>query len=164
MSLPFLKSPLGDEPVVVEGHFNVSPERVFRAWTDSQEVKAWFGPGGEGAHVVTVDPRVGGRWRLDYGLNKGQRDVLEGKYLEVVANSRLVFSWIHERRFDDGRVETTAPSQVTVTFAATPDGTFLRLVHERIVKKAGRLGVGEGWNGTFASLENYLAENVSSMA
>jgi len=164
MNLPFLKSPLGDEPVVVEGHFNVPPERVFRAWTDGKEVKAWFGPGGNGAHVVTVDARIGGRWRIDYGDNNGQRDVLEGKYLEVVADSRLVFSWIHERRFDDGHVETTAPSQVTVTFAATPDGTFVRLVHERIVKKAGRLGVAEGWNGTFTRLEEYLSAPIGSVA
>ncbi len=164
MSLPFLKSPLGDEPVVVEGHFNASPERVFRAWTDGKEMKAWFGPGGNGLYTARVDARVGGRWRLDYGDNNGQRDVLEGQYLEVVTDSRLVFSWIHERRFDDGHVEKTAPSQVTVTFAATSDGTFVRLVHERIVKKAGRLGVGEGWNGTFARLEEYLATRIGSVA
>ena len=164
MSLPFLKSPLGDEPVVVEGHFNASPERVFRAWTDSNEAKAWFGPGGNGLHSAKIDARAGGRWRFDYGVNDGRRDVLEGKYLEVIADSRLVFSWVHERHFEDGRVETTAPSQVTVTFASARDGTFVRLVHERIVRKSGRLGVGEGWDGTFASLEAYLAANVSSVA
>ena len=164
MSLPFLKSPLGDEPVVVEGHFNAPPERVFRAWTEKDEIESWFGPGGNGVHTAEVDLRVGGRWRFDYGPGSKQRDVLEGKYLEVVTGSRLVFSWIHERRFDDGRVETTTPSRVTITFAATHEGTFVRLVHERIARKAGRLGVGEGWSGAFASLEQHLATPVGSVA
>lgn len=43
MTLPFLKSALGTEPVVVEGIFAASVERVYRAWTEPEELKAWFG-------------------------------------------------------------------------------------------------------------------------
>ena len=45
MSLPFLKSPPGETPVIVEGLFAASPDRVFRAWTEADEVLKWFGPG-----------------------------------------------------------------------------------------------------------------------
>jgi Activator of Hsp90 ATPase homolog 1-like protein len=46
--------------------FDAPRERVFRAWTDPDEVAAWYGP----AHMETprerirIDLRVGGRWEV----------------------------------------------------------------------------------------------------
>ncbi len=152
MSLPFLKSVPGGEPVIVEGVFKASPDRVFRAWTDESEVASWFGPGDRGLAAAEIDLRVGGAWRFDYGLRGGRRDVLRGEYLDILPGKRLVFSWIHERTKPEGDVEATPASQVTITFDASGGGTSVRLVHERIVQEAGRLGVGEGWNDSFANL------------
>ncbi len=41
-------------------------ERVFRAWTDPDEVAAWYGPEHMDAprERIRIDPRVGGRWEL----------------------------------------------------------------------------------------------------
>ncbi|GAB5467067.1 MAG: SRPBCC domain-containing protein [Rhodospirillales bacterium] len=162
MSLPFLKSPQGQEPVVVEGGFRAAPERVFRAWTDPEEIKKWFGPGGGGLQSASIDLRVGGAWRFDFPAAEGRRDSLHGEYLEIDPGRRLVFSWTHLRAFDDGREEVTPASQVTVTFEPSDQGAFVRLLHERIAREAGRLGVGEGWNGAFASLERLFATEVAS--
>jgi uncharacterized protein YndB with AHSA1/START domain len=55
-----------DQAVLITRIFEAPRERVFRAWTDPDEVAAWYGP----AHVDTprerihIDLRVGGRYEL----------------------------------------------------------------------------------------------------
>lgn len=55
-----------DEQVLITRVFEAPRERVFRAWTDPDEVAAWYGP----AHMdaprerMRIDLRVGGRWEV----------------------------------------------------------------------------------------------------
>jgi uncharacterized protein YndB with AHSA1/START domain len=55
-----------DQEVVITRVFDAPRELVFKAWTDPDEVAAWYGP----AHIdvpresVRIDARVGGRWEL----------------------------------------------------------------------------------------------------
>ena len=55
-----------DHEVLITRIFDAPRERVFRAWTDPDEVAAWFGP----EHFETprdrvrIDLRVGGRYEL----------------------------------------------------------------------------------------------------
>jgi uncharacterized protein YndB with AHSA1/START domain len=55
-----------DRQVLITRIFEAPRERVFRAWTDPDEVAAWFGP----EHMDTprerihIDLRVGGRYEL----------------------------------------------------------------------------------------------------
>ena len=55
-----------DQEVLVTRTFDAPREQVFRAWTDPDEVAAWFGP----EHFdtprerVRIDLRVGGRYEL----------------------------------------------------------------------------------------------------
>ncbi len=161
MNLSFLQSPHGEEPVLVSGLFKASPDRVFRAWTDEGEIEQWFGPGPGRVKVAEIDLRVGGNWRFDFGLDNGRRDVLFGQYLQIEMGQRLVFSYAHERTLENGRVETTQTSQVSITFEPSGEDTFVRLMHERIVRLEGRLGVGEGWCGTFANLERRFISDAT---
>jgi uncharacterized protein YndB with AHSA1/START domain len=55
-----------DQQVTITRTFDAPPEQVFRAWTDPDEVAAWYGP----EHFDTprdrirIDLRVGGRYEL----------------------------------------------------------------------------------------------------
>ena len=55
-----------DQQVLITRVFDAPREQVFRAWTDPDEVAAWYGP----AHMeaprdrIRIEPRVGGRWEL----------------------------------------------------------------------------------------------------
>jgi uncharacterized protein YndB with AHSA1/START domain len=55
-----------DQEVLITRIFDAPRERVFRAWTDPDEVAAWYGP----EHMETprerirIDLRVGGRYEL----------------------------------------------------------------------------------------------------
>jgi uncharacterized protein YndB with AHSA1/START domain len=46
--------------VVVTRVFNASPERVWRAWRDSADVKQWWGPAGWTCPLADMDFREGG--------------------------------------------------------------------------------------------------------
>ena len=58
-----------DQEVLITRIFEAPRERVFRAWTDPDEVAAWYGP----EHFDTprerirIDLRVGGRYELTMG-------------------------------------------------------------------------------------------------
>jgi uncharacterized protein YndB with AHSA1/START domain len=55
-----------DQEILITRIFDAPREQVFRAWTDPDEVAAWYGP----AHIdvpresVRIDARVGGRWEV----------------------------------------------------------------------------------------------------
>lgn len=163
MSLAFVKSPEGANPIIVEGVFRATAERMFAAWTTPAEIKQWFGPGPGYLDEVDVDLREGGAWRFAYGVTDGQRNQLAGAYETIEAPRKLVFSWVHTRAFEDGRAESTAESKVTVTFDERADGTLVRLVHEAIQTGDGRVGVRGGWNGSFARLESLVEHRVASV-
>ncbi len=42
MTLAFLKSAPGAEPVIVEGLIAAPVSRVYRAWTDPEDIENWF--------------------------------------------------------------------------------------------------------------------------
>jgi uncharacterized protein YndB with AHSA1/START domain len=156
VTLPFLISPKGEQPVRLQGHFAASPARVFRAWTTARELEQWFGRDAAPMHF-SVDARVGGSWSAQYDGPQGAKNTLKGVYLEVEPDRKLVFSWMHERVNPDGSVETTKESTVTVTFEPDGDGTQLGLLHEGIEREIARSNVGEGWSASFAALQSHLA-------
>jgi uncharacterized protein YndB with AHSA1/START domain len=55
-----------DQEVLITRVFDAPREQLFRAWTDPEEVAAWYGP----EHMespserINIEPRVGGRWEL----------------------------------------------------------------------------------------------------
>ncbi len=157
MSLPFLSSTPGDEVVVVEGNFNASVERMYRAWTDSSELMKWFGPSKGAVVAVDIDLRVGGRVCFEFAATENKRSAVEGTYLEIDPNKKIVFTWLHILVRPDGEEKVTPQSKVTVTFTANGDRTHIRLCHEGIATQDGRDGVSHGWNGAMSQLQAYCA-------
>ena len=74
--------------------YPVAPEKVYRAWTDPQAIKRWWGPGGhDSVSVAQLEVRVGGRFRIVFGGPDGKAHEVQGVYKQVVPNRRLVFTW-----------------------------------------------------------------------
>jgi len=59
-------TPTADHEVLITRIFEAPRERVFRAWTDPDEVAAWYGPESFDTprERVRIDLRVGGRYEL----------------------------------------------------------------------------------------------------
>jgi uncharacterized protein YndB with AHSA1/START domain len=83
-----------DQEVLITRIFEAPREQVFRAWTDPDEVAAWYGPEHMEAprERISIDARVGGRWEL----TMVRRDGGEGDFsigyeiLELVEPELLV--------------------------------------------------------------------------
>ena len=153
MSQNFLTSSPGAETIEVSGAFPHPVERVWRAWTEPDRLKRWFGADGADFASMEVDVRVGGRWR--FVLGKDATSALEGEYLVVEPNHRLVFTWSHVQETPEG-VQATPTSQVSVTFRQIEGGAEINLRHERIQTDGARANVSHGWNGSFTRLRDTL--------
>lgn len=134
--------------------YPVPPDKVWRAWTDTEALKRWFGPGGtDRVSLAELDVRTGGRFRIVFGGADGKAHEVTGVYQEVVPQQRLVFTWTWPRT-TPGR-----ESLVTIEFNAAPRGTDLVFRHERFFDETVRDGHRRGWEGSFAKLEcTLLAE------
>ena len=141
-----------DRPsLTLRRHFRVSPAKVWRAWTDPQALKHWFGP----AEIVDVplaevDLRVGGRFRVTMLAADGETHDVSGTYLEVVPERRLVFSWAW-------RSTPERESRVTVRIEPDGNGCELVLMHEQFFDEVARDGHNHGWTGSLVKLESWLA-------
>lgn len=131
----------------VERTLPASPEQVFRAWTDPDEMPAWFAPDPSMATEVEVDLRVGGRYRIAMG-----EYIVSGTYEAIDRPNRLVFNWRWENADD------ATSTLVTVELsAAEGGGTNLRLRHERLPDEAQRTSHAQGWEACLARLEQHLS-------
>ena len=143
-----------DKPALsLRRHYAVAPEKVWRAWTEPQALKGWFGPGGpQAVSVADIELRVGGRFRLVFGGAEGTEHEAAGVYKEVQPHSKLVFTWSWPRTTPD-RV-----SQITILLRGKGGGTDMEFRHEQFFDEAARDGHLRGWSETFVKLEAFLQQ------
>jgi uncharacterized protein YndB with AHSA1/START domain len=79
-----------DQMVLVTRVFEAPREQVFEAWTDPDQVAAWYGPEGMEAprEKVAIDLRVGGRWELT--MVGGGREMAIGYEIVELAPPELI--------------------------------------------------------------------------
>jgi uncharacterized protein YndB with AHSA1/START domain len=135
--------------------YRVSPEKVWRAWTDPRALSRWLGRGAaDSVSSAELDVRVGGRYRIAFVPHDGSQHVAAGVYREVVENRRLVFTWTRH-----GMPELE--SLVTIELTAVPDGTQLDFLHDHFPDVASRDDHQGGWLPTFAKLGTYFAASLT---
>ena len=107
------------DPLVKEIYIDAPAEVIFTFLTDAAKMVRWMGI------TAAIDPRPGGIYRLD----PNGRDVILGKYLEVVRNSRIVFTWGFENAAHDVSAGSTI---VEIYLIPEGCGTRLRLTHREV--------------------------------
>jgi uncharacterized protein YndB with AHSA1/START domain len=143
---------LAEKPSLnLQRRYPVAPEKVWRAWTDPEAIKRWWGPGGnDPVSLAQLDVRVGGRFRIVFGGAQGNDHEVQGVYKEVVPNRKLVFTWTWPR--------TTPERESLVTLLFKPDGggTKLDFVHSQLFDESVRDGHQRGWSESLVKLEQFL--------
>ena len=135
--------------LVVRRHIAVPRERVFEAWLDSESLAQWMRPGNFTHATVTVDPRVGGGFRIVMeGWKEGCGHEHRGEYLAIEPPSLLSFTWISKATDDK-------PTVVTIEFHERGTGTELVLTHRRLAPKAVEAHR-EGWTDILRLLDEAL--------
>jgi uncharacterized protein YndB with AHSA1/START domain len=137
--------------LVVRRRIPVPRERVFEAWLDSASLARWMRPGDCTRAIVTIDPRVGGGFRITMdGPTHGAVEH-HGEYLAIEPPSLLSFTWIS--RHTDSRATV-----VTVEFFERGTGTELVLTHRQLPPTEVEAHRG-GWTDILRLLEETLASD-----
>ena len=102
-------------------------ERIYRAFLDADAWPKWLPPHGFTAKVHSMDPKVGGSWRMSFNnFTNGNSHSFGGKYLELVPNERLSYT----SAFDDPNLP--GEMKTTVTLRKVIGGTEMHVVQEGI--------------------------------
>ncbi len=157
MTLAFVKTAPGEDPIIIEGYFAATPARVFEAWTVADEVMKWFGHSPNSLYSAHIDLRPGGAWQFVMSRDDQKSMGFEGEYVAIDPDRRLVFTWSHVVVHANNVRDATPPSQVEVTFTANGDGTDLRLVHSAVQDDETRMRFGGGWNAAMGVLSELFS-------
>lgn len=75
-----------------------SPEKVFKAFVDSDALASWMPPNGFLGKVHEMDLKVGGMYRMSFtNFTSGNSHSFGGEYLDIIPNVLLVYT----DKFDD---------------------------------------------------------------
>ena len=138
----------------IKRFINAPPARVYAAWTDSDQLKQWWGPEGVQTRNFTADARVGGKYRWDLVNQEGEEMSVFGEYRELIAGRKIVFTW----KWDDDEDWKVHNSLVTVELSDRDGGTEIKLTHEQLPSEASRDRHNEGWNSVIDRLEKFFNE------
>ncbi len=135
------------------------PERVFKAFTNKEDVQEWM------ADHYEIDARKGGKWRMG-----GEADgyVATGEVVDVIPNELLVYTW----QMNDYDTETgkkvpswmdTSPTKVTVKFEKAGRGTKVTVTHQGFPERdEAYWGTEVGWEMLGGEVLKYYLEHTKS--
>ena len=161
------------QPFVITRELDAPRELVWKAWTEAERLRQWWGPAGFKVHTCKLDLRPGGFFH--YGMKAPDGSDMWGRFVfrEIVAPERLVFI----NSFSDpqgGLARAPFPEPwpmemlSTITFEARKRKTRVSvtwLPHnateaELQTFEKGRESMKQGWTGTFDQFAAYLARSA----
>ena len=83
---------MSDLDLVLTRRMNVSPARVWRAWTEPELLKQWFAPKPVVTREALIDLRPGGRFFVLMVAPDGTEYPNEGCVLLIEPGRRLIFT------------------------------------------------------------------------
>jgi uncharacterized protein YndB with AHSA1/START domain len=160
-----------DNSIIFTKTFNASPEAVWKAWTDPEMIKKWWGPEGFTAPSAKVDLKVGGKYvyamQGPAGSEWDRVMYSAGVFKEIIPYKKIVVT----DYFSDAEGNMIQPSEegqdpnfpeetiVTVLFEEVDSGrTKLSVIYPKpetaeqldAMKKS---GMEEGWMQTLNKLQ-----------
>jgi uncharacterized protein YndB with AHSA1/START domain len=150
--------------IVITRVFDAPRELVWKAWTDPENFKRWWGPKGFTAPVSRMDLRVGGRYFNCMRSPEGQEYWTTGVYREVVPLERLVLT----DSFSDEKGSIVPASHydmpgdwpmellVTVTLEDIGGRTKMTLEHAGLPAGTMTEQTEAGWNESFDKLDESI--------
>jgi uncharacterized protein YndB with AHSA1/START domain len=144
--------------------FDVSRDLVWKAWTEPEHLKKWWGPKYFAAPVIKTDLRVGGKYLYCMRGPDGKDYWSTGVYREIVPMEQLVMT----DNFADEKGNVVPASYygmtgdwpkellATVTFEDRGGKTRMTLRHEGIPAGMMREMTATGWSESFDKLAEHI--------
>jgi uncharacterized protein YndB with AHSA1/START domain len=103
------------------------PQRVYKAFIDPLAMAKWLPPNGFTGKVHSIDPKVGGKFRMSFtNFDSGGEMFFGGEFLEMKEGEKLRYT----DRFEDPNL----PGEITMTvhFKEVSCGTEIDITQEGI--------------------------------
>ena len=139
--------------LVISRTYPASVDRVFKAWTDANQLGQWFAPNDDCTTKANVDLRVGHEYRIAITHKGGNVHTILGTYRVIDPPRKLVYTWRWEG-------SPAADTLVTVDFKPEGDATKVTITHEQFATTEDRDRHAEGWNAGLSRLERKLPSLV----
>ena len=151
--------------------FKAPRDRVWRAWSEADQLKHWWGPKGCSIEIARFEFRLGGF--LHYAMKFADAPTMWGRfnYRQIVAPERIVWlnSFSNEKcgiarapfsvfcplEIENSVTFTEHTRTTTVSLRAEPFG---EVAEERKYFDELRSSLEQGYGGTFEQLADYLAK------
>lgn len=150
--------------LVITRIFNAPREKVWKAWTDIEHMKKWWGPKNFSAPVIKMNLKEGGKYLFCMLSPEGQKFWSTGILKEISPMDRLV--WTDSFSDENGNVVSAAeygmdkdfPKEllVTITFEDEGNKTKMTLVHAGMPEGVMSDMTKAGWDESFEKLAESL--------
>jgi uncharacterized protein YndB with AHSA1/START domain len=159
-----------DNVLLISKVFDAPRELVYKAWTDTELIKQWWGPEGFTSPSIKIDLKVGGKYVFAMHGPTGSewdKDMYSaGVFKEIIPNQKLILT----DYFSDENGEKLDPSEygqdpnfpsemlVTVLFEEVEGGkTKLSIIYPKPESKEQveamlKSGMKEGWSSSLEKM------------
>jgi uncharacterized protein YndB with AHSA1/START domain len=132
-----------------------TPERVYRAFLDSDAVAKWLPPNGFTCKVHHMDVRVGGTYKMSFtNFTTRQSHSFGGTYQELTPNERI--------RYTDAFEDPNMPGEMQTTISIRPVscGAELNITQEGIPDAIPVEGCYVGWQESLILLAKLVEAEI----
>lgn len=130
-----------DTKLTIRRTVDAPRERVFEAFTDPEEMVQWYGGDVMDVEIHALEAEPGGSFSITMRDGENTYDI-EGEFLEVVENERLVHTWY--------------VGQITVELADGSGGTEIVFTHDGLPDRETTDQHTEGWTAAIDALVETL--------
>lgn len=148
-----------DSDLVIDRIFDAPLEKVWKAFSDPEMIKKWWGPKEFTCPVAKIDFREGGSYLFCMRDQKGKDFYSGGKYEQIIDGEKIVYSDSFMDK--DGNVVSPKeygfgedfPQQLTVLvyFEEVDGKTKMQLRHQGMPENQ-KSDCTKGWNSSFDKL------------
>jgi uncharacterized protein YndB with AHSA1/START domain len=153
MVLPAVAGGSGELTLELGRVFEAAPARVFRALSDPEELRRWWGPHGVSVPTPDFSAAVGRRYRIEMQPPEGDPFLVAGEFTAVEPPTRLAYSFAWEPPDQDdveNLVELALRELDGTTEVTMRQGPFKTEARRELHR--------HGWTDSFDKLERLLRQ------
>lgn len=148
------------QELIITRSFNLLPASIWKAWSEPESFKKWWGPKGYDCPTCSIDFTVGGRYLTSMRLKKDGTEIWStGHYNEIIPQQKIVYT--DSFADSNGNIVDAAyykmppmpvELQVTVTLQEIAGKTLMTLQHKGIPEEM-QEDCRKGWQSSFDNME-----------
>jgi uncharacterized protein YndB with AHSA1/START domain len=148
--------PVGEPVINVRRFLKAPPELVYRALTEGEYLRRWWGPRRLEIVECEIDLRIGGSWRIVHRAPDGMEFAFHGEFLELDPPHRRVGTFVWEGAPEARAVET-------LVLEAVEGGTIVTSTTRHSSLEARDMHVANGMEEGIIDSHERLAELLASV-